>query len=117
MSVQNAVLLSGNVLFVPNLPDWKVRALNVSGTVVYDKVFLKFADNVTAFWDTTQWLFNVDSDPVIGGQINDTARSSSPAIQYAQQQGDNYTRGYYTVCSPRYCKRIYYIVQEFRQIR
>ena len=85
--------------FVPSLPDWKVHALNRTTTAVYDKIFVKFNDSVTPFWDNTQWVINVDSDPVIGGQYNDTGRSSRPAFQIAQQQGNDYIRGYYTVCS------------------
>ena len=70
----------------------------MSGTVVYDKIYVKFADNASAFWDNTQWILNVDSDPVIGGQYNDTGRSNSPAVQIALQQGNMFPRGYYTVC-------------------
>ena len=66
---------------------------------MYDKIYVKFNDTVTPFWDDSQWIFNVDSDPVNGGQYNDTGRSNSPAVQIALQQGNNYTRGYYTVCS------------------
>ena len=68
-------------------------------TAVYDKIFVKFNDTVNPFWDDSQWILNVDSDPVIGGQYNDTGRSNSPAVQIALQQGNNYTRGYYTVCT------------------
>lgn len=88
--------MRGNVNFVPRLPDWKIHALKHCEMAVYNKIFIKFADSVRPFWDKTQWLHFVDSEPVTNqGNI---ARSNSPAVQYALKRGDNYTRGYFTVC-------------------
>ena len=85
---------------MPKLPDWKVRALNQCETIAFNKIFVKFANNVKPFWDTTQWLLFVGSEPVTQTNIglsNDTAHIKSPAVQSALMRGDNYTRGYYTV--------------------
>lgn len=52
--------------FQPALPDWKVRALEHCVTAVYNKIFVKFdyADNEKPFWDPTEWIIYVDSEPV-----------------------------------------------------
>ena len=50
--------------FQPKLPDWKVRALKQCETAVYDKIFMKFADDVKPFWDPTEWILFVDSEPM-----------------------------------------------------
>ena len=50
--------------FQPSLPDWKVRALKLCETAVYNKIFIKFADDVKPFWDPTEWIIYVDSEPV-----------------------------------------------------
>ena len=98
--VQHAVLLSGSVNFYPVLPDWKVRALRQCETALYDKIFVKFADNVRPFWDDSEWIIFVDSEPVAlqGGQY-DVARSMSPAVQNALKRGEPFTQGYFTVSS------------------
>ena len=66
--------------FQPALPDWKVRALKQCETAVYNKIFVQFGDNARQFWDKTEWILHVDSNPVTSGD--------------GQQ---SYTRGYYTV--------------------
>ena len=85
--------------FQPPLPPWKVRALNQVVTVVYDKIFVKFADNVRPFWGESEWILFVDSEPVMSGgsQPYDITRRLSPAVQSALMRGDPYTRGYFTV--------------------
>ena len=50
--------------FQQKLPDWKVRALKQCETAVYDKIFMKFADDVKPFWDPTEWILFVDSEPM-----------------------------------------------------
>lgn len=95
--VQNAVLLSGNVNFQPPLPHWKVRALNQSETVVYDKIFVKFADDIRPFWDATEWILFVDSEPVTP-QAADCSLIRCQAVRTALKYGDSYTLGYFTVC-------------------
>ena len=57
-------MLSGKVNFQPELPAWKVRALKLCETAVYNKIFIKFADDVKPFWDPTEWIIYVDSEPV-----------------------------------------------------
>ena len=65
---------------------------------MYNKLFVKFADDVTPFWDKAQFLVFVDSDPV-SQATSDNARLNSSALQFAQQNREEYTRGYYTVRS------------------
>lgn len=94
------MLLSGSVAFYPPLPDWKARALRQCETAVYNKIFVKFADNVRPFWDQTEWIVYVDSEPVqaAGGQYFDSVRSMSPAVQSALRRGEPFSQGYFTVC-------------------
>ena len=100
------------------------------GTCV--KVFVKFADDVRPFWDSSKCIYFVDSDVVDGGPVTSGAsapqsngvsevagaaagpsdssdqyvrlRNASPAMRYALKHGNRYTRGYYTV---RLALRIY----------
>jgi polyamine oxidase len=78
ITFSNAVMLSGNVKFQPALPDWKVHALDLCETAVYNKIFVTFGDDVRPFWDKTQWILYVDSNTA-----NDIA--------------SNYNRGYYSI--------------------
>lgn len=108
---------------MPKLPGWKVRALQQCETGVYDKIFLKYADDVQPFWDPTEWFLYVDSERVTpqtnGGRSSnraiesrrsrtaasqlqqleqyDRVRLASPAMRNAQKRRDPYSRGYYTV--------------------
>ena len=115
------MILSDNVRFLPKLPKWKLRALSQCETVACTKIFVKFADDIRPFWDSTDWIVYVDSEPVIADDAESLAscpsetanvdethakntaeymrlRNSSAALRYALKRGDRYTRGYYTVC-------------------
>ena len=94
------MLLSGNVQFIPSLPEWKQRALRQSKLGACTKVFVKFADDVRPFWDAKQTILYADSEVVNGSSSTDQyvcLRDPSAAVRYAHKRGDRYTRGYYTV--------------------
>lgn len=117
------MLLSGNVQFVPSLPEWKLRALRQCELAAYTKIFIKFADDVRPFWDPTEWTLFVDSEKVVGdsdpsartapaslstGDVEARSasdgtdqysrlRNTSAAARRALSCGDQFTRGYYSV--------------------
>ena len=124
-TVKHAVLLSGNVRFIPSLPEWKQRALRKCEMITFTKIFVKFASDLRPFWDASQTILFVDSEPVDGCPAADNSppplsssssvvgiadetddgttdkyvrlRGVSGAVRYAHKRGDRYTRGYYTV--------------------
>ena len=64
VTFSNAVILSKQVSFVPELPDWKKTALEHCPIGYFTKIFLKFPDNCPIFWDNHEWLLYVDSIPI-----------------------------------------------------
>merc|ERR1712142_282208 len=54
------VLKSDLVSFVPKLPPWKEEVIYMFKMVRYIKIFIKFPDNIEAFWDDNHYIMYVD---------------------------------------------------------
>ena len=73
--------------------------------VAYTKIFVKFADNVRPFWDPSEWILFVDSEPVDGfpvaggapaplptGVPEETEAAAADAAQVSLDAADQYIR-------------------------
>ena len=54
------VLKSDLVSFLPKLPPWKEEVIYMFKMIRYIKIFVKFADNIEAFWDDNHYIMYVD---------------------------------------------------------
>ena len=64
ITFSNAVILSNNIKFVPELPVWKRIALEHCPIGYFTKIFVKFPNTCKKFWDESEWIIYVDSIPV-----------------------------------------------------
>ena len=69
--------------FHPSLPAWKSEVIYMFRMIRYIKIFIKFPDNITAFWDDNHYIMYVD--PHVRGKFQ--------VWQNLEARGKYYPRG------------------------
>ena len=83
MTFSIGVLESDHVEFHPPLPAWKSEVIYMFKMTRYIKIFIKFPDDITAFWDDNHYIMYVD--PHVRGKFQ--------VWQNLEARGKYYPRG------------------------